>query len=82
MSPNPTKRRSSKLFTPSGDKDYLVFSPKRKETKVTKPHLPSPVKFMVDDANEDKENPAVLHIIDHLDNNIDTEYSSNETSQV
>ena len=85
MSPTPTKRRSSsKLFTPSGDNDYLGLSPKSKETKITKPNLPSPVKFMVDDthANEDKENPAVLHIIDHLENNIDTEYSANETSQV
>jgi hypothetical protein len=39
---------------------------------------------MADDthANEDIEIPAVLHIIDHLENSIDTEHPANETSQV
>ena len=78
------RRRSSKLFTPSGDKDYLVISPKRKAMKMSKPNIPSPVKFVADDTNvnEDKENPAVLHIIDRLEDNLETEHPTIETSQV
>ena len=86
QSPTPTKRRlSSKLFTPSGSGDYLGLSPKSKGRKSSKPNLPSPVKFLADETGgtDDKENSAVLHIIDHLENTLGTESSMDESpSQV
>ena len=86
QSPTPTKRRlSSKLFTPSGSGDYLGLSPKSKGRKSSKPNLPSPVKFLADETGgtDDKENSAVLHIIDHLENTLGTENSMDESpSQV
>ena len=70
----PTKRRSStKLFTPSGNDDYLGASPKGKQRKLPKSVLPSPVKFIADETllaedKEDKSYSAVCNIIDNLDN--------------
>ena len=85
-SPNLVKRRSSsKLFTPSGDEDYLGFSPKRKDKRMSSSNLPSPVKFMADETNttDDKENSTVLNIINQLDSNLESEHSAVETpSQV
>ena len=85
-SPTPTKRRSSsKLFTPSGDRDYLGLSPRSKERRLSKPNLPSPVKFMADETGgtDDKENSAVLNIIDHLENTLEAENSvADKPSQV
>ena len=81
FSPTPTKRRSSsKLFTPSGNKDYLGISPKDEEQNISRPNLPSPVKFMADETGgtDDTENSAVLNIIDHLENTLETENSLEE----
>ena len=84
-STSPTKRRSSKLFTPSGSTDYLVLSPKRTEKGFSRANIPSPIKFVADEtiSTEEKENSAVISIIDHLENTLATDDSVGEVpSQV
>ena len=65
---------NTKLFTPSGHDDYLTAaSPdKVKQQRVSRPHLPSPVKFIVEPEetaygnDEEMKTEKLKNIIDNL----------------
>ena len=61
----PINRHTPKLFTPSGNEDYLTgSSPARKRFR---PAVPSPIKFADNMEQDDGLNDSVKNIIDNLD---------------